>query len=173
MPSRERSFWLEPGALGWSQGDDEDRIFYRDVEEVRLYRLFMPGVAAIDKKVMWRLHLRCRSGERLVLSPLHYIRFRSWEDRSATYLAFANELLNRLHNANPLGQSIARQSRRRAQFGEARGKGGPAGAAGLGWRDRQGGFLTAPGSAAGRGGKRCKRATGRRDGGRRRVPGRH
>ncbi|MGA6968747.1 MAG: hypothetical protein WBZ51_34615, partial [Xanthobacteraceae bacterium] len=52
--SRERSFWLEPGALGWSQGDDEDRIFYRDVEEVRLYRLFMPGAAAIDKKVMWR-----------------------------------------------------------------------------------------------------------------------
>ena len=101
MFSRERSFWLEPGALGWSRGDDEDRIFYRDVDEVRLYRLFMPGVAAIDKKVMWRLHLRCRSGERLTLSPLHYLRFRSWEDRSATYVAFANELLQRLHNANP------------------------------------------------------------------------
>ena len=35
------------------------------------------------------------------MSPLHYLRFRSWEDRSATYLAFANELLQRLHNANP------------------------------------------------------------------------
>ncbi len=101
MLSRERSFWLEPGALGWSQGDDEDRIFYRDVDEVRLYRLFMPGIAAIDKKVMWRLHLRCRSGERLIVSPLHQVRFRSWEDRSATYIAFANELLERLHNANP------------------------------------------------------------------------
>jgi KDO2-lipid IV(A) lauroyltransferase len=101
MFSRERSFWLEPGALGWSQGDDEDRIFYRDVDEVRLYRLFMPGVAAIDKKVMWRIHLHCRSGERLVLSPLHYVRFRSREDRSATYLAFANQLLQQLQNANP------------------------------------------------------------------------
>src|ERR1700730_15868831 len=99
--SRERSFWLEPGALGWSQGNDEDRIFYRDVDEARLYRLFMPGVAAIDKKVMWRLHLRCRSGERLTLSPLHYLRFRSWEHRSATYVAFANELLQRLHIAHP------------------------------------------------------------------------
>src|SRR5204863_263588 len=97
--SRERSFWLEPGALGWSAGDEGDRVFYRDVDEVRLYRLFMPGAAAIDKKAMWRLHLRCRSGERLTVSPLHYIRFRSWEDRSAAYVAFANQLLQQLQNA--------------------------------------------------------------------------
>jgi Kdo2-lipid IVA lauroyltransferase/acyltransferase len=99
--SRERSFWLEPDALGWSLGDEEGRIFYGDVDEARLYRLFMRGAAAIDKKVMWRLHLHCRSGERLVVSPLHYVGFRSWEDRSTTYIAFANQLLQQLHNANP------------------------------------------------------------------------
>ncbi len=99
--SREHHFWLEPDALGRSHGDEHDRILYRDVDEVRLYRLFMPGAAAIDKKVMWRLQLRCRSGERLVLSPLHYVRFRSREDRSAAYVAFANQLLQQLRNANP------------------------------------------------------------------------
>ncbi len=99
--ARERHFWLEPQALGWSQGDEQDRILYRDVDEVRLYRLFMPGPAAIDKKVMWRLHLHCRSGEWLRLSPLHCARVRSWEDRSTAYVAFANRLLQQLQNANP------------------------------------------------------------------------
>jgi KDO2-lipid IV(A) lauroyltransferase len=99
--SGERSFWLEPNTLRWSRGDEEGRILYGDVDEVRLYRLFMPGAAAIDKKVMWRMHLHCSSGDRLVLSPLHYVRFRSWEDRSAVYVPFADALLQRLHNANP------------------------------------------------------------------------
>lgn len=105
--SRERSFWLEPHALGWSYGDEEDRISYRDVDEVRLYRLFMRGAAAIDKKVMWRLHLYCRSGERLVVSPLHYAGFRSWEDRSTAYLNFTNQLLGRLRTADPNLKIIA------------------------------------------------------------------
>jgi KDO2-lipid IV(A) lauroyltransferase len=99
--SRERSLWLEPHALGWSRGDEEGRIFYGDVDEVRHYRLFMRGAAAIDKKVMWRLHLHCRSGERIIVSPLHYAGFRSWEDRSAAYVNFTNQLMGRLRTADP------------------------------------------------------------------------
>ena len=101
MFSRERSFWLEPAALAWSRGDEEDRISYRDVNEVQFYRLFMSGAAALDKKAMWRMHLRTSSGDRLVMSPLHYVRFRSWDDRSTAYIGFVNELVEQLRNANP------------------------------------------------------------------------
>jgi len=105
--SRERNFWLEPNALGWSCGEEQDRIAYRDVETVRLYRLFMPGEAAVQKKIMWRLHLYSRSGERLVLSPLHRACFRSWEDRSAAYGAFTGALLEQLRRADPNFKIIA------------------------------------------------------------------
>ncbi len=100
--SRQCRFWLEPHALGFSRGREEGRIYYSEVDEVRLYRLFMRGPAAIDKKIMWRLHLHCRSGERLVLSPLHYSAAPgSWEDRSFAYAPFVGELLGRLRTANP------------------------------------------------------------------------
>jgi hypothetical protein len=105
--SRERNFWLEPNALGWSCGEKEDRIAYRDVETVRLFRLFMPGESAVQKEIMWRLHLYSRSGGRLVLSPLHRVRFRSWEDRSAAYRAFTSELLEQLRRADPNFKIIA------------------------------------------------------------------
>jgi KDO2-lipid IV(A) lauroyltransferase len=105
--SRERNFWLEPNALGWSCGEKEDRIAYRDVETVRLFRLFMPGESAVQKEIMWRLHLYSRSGGRLVLSPLHRVRFRSWEDRSAAYRAFTSALLEQLRRADPNFKIIA------------------------------------------------------------------
>jgi Kdo2-lipid IVA lauroyltransferase/acyltransferase len=105
--SRERSFWLESSTLSWSSGDEENRVGYRDVEEVRLSREYMPGEAALQKKVMWRLYLRSRSGKRLVLSPVHYVRFRTWEDRSAAYAAFINALLARLRAAEPNLKVIA------------------------------------------------------------------
>jgi len=98
--SRERNFWLEPNALGWSYGNSERRVDYRDIEEARLYRLFMRRSGALRKKIMWRLHLHCRSGERIVVSPLHCVRFRTWEDRSAAYLVFANAVLSQLDPAD-------------------------------------------------------------------------
>jgi KDO2-lipid IV(A) lauroyltransferase len=105
--SRELGFWLEPRAIGVSRGKEQSRIPYGDVDEVRLYRLFMRGTAAIDKKTTWRMHLHCRSGERLVLSPLHYVRLRSWEDRSGAYGPFVNELLSRLRTVDPNLKVIA------------------------------------------------------------------
>ncbi len=99
--ARERSFWLEPHAIGFSRGDREVHISYGEVDEVRLYRLFMRGASALDKRITWRMDLHCRSGERLVLSPLHYIPPRSWEDRSAAYAPFVDELLGRLRTADP------------------------------------------------------------------------
>jgi Kdo2-lipid IVA lauroyltransferase/acyltransferase len=105
--SRERSFWLEPQALGFSRGGEEARISYSEVDEVRLYRSFMRGAAAIDKKIMWRMHLHCRSGARLVLSPLHYNPPHSWEDRTRAYASFTNELLGHLWTADPNLRIIA------------------------------------------------------------------
>jgi KDO2-lipid IV(A) lauroyltransferase len=99
--SRERKFWLEPNAIGWSRGNEEGHIAFRDVAEARHCGLFMPGDAAVQKKVMWRLHVRCHSGEKLVLSPLHYLRARSWQDRSAEYWEFVNRLLSELRHGNP------------------------------------------------------------------------
>src|ERR1700757_58347 len=97
--SRERKFWLEPSVLGWSYGDQEERVAYRNIEEARLYRRFMQGPGKLQKKVMWRLHLFCRSGERIVVSPLHCVRFRTWEDRSRAYSVFTNALLANLSRA--------------------------------------------------------------------------
>jgi hypothetical protein len=97
----ERTYRIGPDALHWTDGSKEDRIGYADVCEVRLYRQVMWGEAALNKKIMWRLHLHCRSRCRIVLSPLHRLRFRSWEDRSTAYVAFINALLAQLHSCNP------------------------------------------------------------------------
>jgi Kdo2-lipid IVA lauroyltransferase/acyltransferase len=99
--SFERSYRIEANALHWAEDGKEHRISYSDVNEVRLYRQFMPGEAALTKKKTWRLHLHCRSRRRLVLSPLHYVGFRSWEDRSTSYVAFINALLAQLRSCNP------------------------------------------------------------------------
>jgi len=101
MFSRERNFWLEPSGLGWSSGDEQDRIAYRDVERVQLFRLFMPGEARLQKKVIWRMQLLGRGGHCIVLSPMHYVGFRSWEDRSHAYKTFSDRLLAEMHRANP------------------------------------------------------------------------
>src|SRR5205085_10200788 len=77
-----------------------------DVKEVHFYRKFMRGKLATYKKTMWDAHLYCRS-ERLVLSPLHYAGFRTWEDRSTRYRPFANTFLAQLRAFNPHAKIIA------------------------------------------------------------------
>jgi len=103
----ERTYRIGANALHWAEGGKEHCILYGDVDEVRLYREFMPGGASLTKKTMWRLHLHCRSGHRVILSPLHYIRFRSWEDRSTRYAEFINVLLTQLRSCNPNLKVIA------------------------------------------------------------------
>lgn len=108
--SRQRNFWLEASALGWSSGEEQDRLALGDVAEVRLYRLFMPGgEAALQKKTMWRMHVHGRAGERVVLSPMHYIRIGRWEDRSGAYIEFATRLLAQLQKVNPVLKITAQQ----------------------------------------------------------------
>lgn len=101
MFSQEHDYWLLGEGISRLRADREDRIAFRDIVEVRLYRLLMPGKAAIQKKVMWRLHLRCRSGQRLVLSPVHYAWSGLRQDRSAQYWEFTNALLSQLRSRNP------------------------------------------------------------------------
>jgi KDO2-lipid IV(A) lauroyltransferase len=129
--SREHSFWLEPHALRFSRGGKQARISYSEVDEVRLYRLFMRGAAPTDKKIMWRMQLHCRSGERVVLSPLHYVRVGSWEDRTEAYANFTIELLNRLRTADPNLRVIAEPHWTMRLRGNARRKVGAVGGAAL------------------------------------------
>lgn len=101
MLSREQSFSLETNAICWSRGSEVRRVAFSDVKAAHYRGLAMRGTAAVQKKVMWRLHLRCRSGRQLVLSPLHYMGFRHWQDRSAAYWNFVNQLLAELRRIDP------------------------------------------------------------------------
>jgi Kdo2-lipid IVA lauroyltransferase/acyltransferase len=98
--ARERTYRIGTSALHWKDGSQQGSINFNDVKEVRLYRRFMRGKAAVYKKVMWNAYLNCRSNQ-LVLSPLHYVQFCSWEDRSAHYQTFANLLFAKLRASNP------------------------------------------------------------------------
>jgi KDO2-lipid IV(A) lauroyltransferase len=98
----ERSYRVGPDALHWTKGGKDGRIPFRDVREVRLYRQLMGrGEAAVNKKIMWSLHLQCRSGRPIILSPLHSAGFRRWEDRSSAYVGFVQALLTQLRSSNP------------------------------------------------------------------------
>lgn len=97
----ERTYRLGADALYRTTGRKEERIPYGDICEVRLYRQFMRGESALNKKIMWRCHLQRRTGGRVVLSPRHSLRFEGWEDRSSSYAAFINALLAQLRSCNP------------------------------------------------------------------------
>jgi len=58
---------------------------------------------------MWNCHLRCCSQHRIVLSPLHSLRFGAWEDRSTSFVAFINALLLQLRSSNPALKTVAEQ----------------------------------------------------------------
>jgi len=98
--STERTFRMGLDALHWKAGNRADRILFRDIGEVRYCRGFARGEAALKGRTLIRLQLRCQSGRKLTLSPLHYVHFRSWEDRSATFSPFVDALLSRLRE-NP------------------------------------------------------------------------
>jgi KDO2-lipid IV(A) lauroyltransferase len=97
----ERTYRIGADALYWTSGANENHVAYSDVCEVRLSRRVMRGEAIGRHRATLRCHLRCRSGPRVTLSPLHYVRFRRWEDRSTPYAAFVGTLLRELRNYNP------------------------------------------------------------------------
>jgi hypothetical protein len=96
----ERTYRIGPDALRWTSGAEEGRIGFGDVCEVRLRRQSLPGEMAIRQRTMSHVEMRCSSGRRLTLSPLHYAGFRTWEDRSTSYVAFVSTLLTRLRDRN-------------------------------------------------------------------------
>jgi KDO2-lipid IV(A) lauroyltransferase len=96
----ERTYRIGPDALRWTSGAGEGCMVFGDVCEVRLRRELLRGEAAVKQRTMARLQMRCRSGRRLTLSPLHYAGFRTWEDRSTPYVAFISTLLTRLRDRN-------------------------------------------------------------------------
>jgi Kdo2-lipid IVA lauroyltransferase/acyltransferase len=96
----ERTYRIGADALRWTSGGQEGRIGFGDVCEVRLRRQSLPGEMAIRQRTMSRVEMRCSSGRRLTLSPLHYAGFRTWEDRSTPYVAFVSALLTRLRDRN-------------------------------------------------------------------------
>jgi len=96
----ERTYRIGPDALRWTSGAEEGRIGFGDVCEVRLRRQSLPGEMAIRQRTMSHVEMRCSSGRRLTLSPLLYAGFRTWEDRSTSYVAFVSTLLTRLRDRN-------------------------------------------------------------------------
>jgi Kdo2-lipid IVA lauroyltransferase/acyltransferase len=96
----ERTYRIGPDALRWTSGAGAGCIVFGDVCEVRLRRELLRGEVAVRRRTMARLQMRCRSGRRLTLSPLHYAGFRAWEDRSTPYLTFVSALLTRLRDGN-------------------------------------------------------------------------
>ena len=96
----ERTYCIGPEALRWKSGSTENRIPYEDVYELRFYRVLARGEAMLKGRTVTCLQLRCRSGQKVTLSPLHYVRFRNYEDRSPAYAAFTGALLARLRG-NP------------------------------------------------------------------------
>jgi KDO2-lipid IV(A) lauroyltransferase len=93
------------------------RIAFNDVSEVRLHGFVSHKNTQIPTEAMWGLNIRTNTGEELRLSPLHYLHFRTWEDRSPQYLAFVHQLLSEIRNSNP-AVSIVRQQHWRRKFGK-------------------------------------------------------
>lgn len=100
MFTPERTYRIGADALRWTSGGQEERIGFGEVCEVRLRRQSLPREMAIRQRTMSRMEMRCSSGRRLTLSPLHYAGFRTWEDRSSPYVAFVSTLLTRLRERN-------------------------------------------------------------------------
>jgi KDO2-lipid IV(A) lauroyltransferase len=96
----ERTYRIGADALHWTSHDRENRIAYSEIREVSFNRILARGDAVVKGRTIIRMRLGCRSGQWLVLSPLHYVRPFRWEDRSTDYLAFTGALLPRLRG-NP------------------------------------------------------------------------
>jgi Kdo2-lipid IVA lauroyltransferase/acyltransferase len=94
--AREITYRIGSDGLYWKSRSAENRIAYQEIGEVNFYRILARGDAVVRGRTMTCVRLDCRSGQRLTLSPLHYVRPLKWEDRSREYLSFTDALLPRV-----------------------------------------------------------------------------
>ena len=99
--SREVTLWIDSNALRWSDGDHDGSMTMSDIEEVQICRRYRPGRAALTHKLIWTCHLRGTSGQRVMISPLHYSGYGGWQDRSPHYWSFINLLIAQAYAASP------------------------------------------------------------------------
>jgi KDO2-lipid IV(A) lauroyltransferase len=98
--SRERTYRLTPDGLEWRSNSGQGRIDYATVREIKFYRAYMRG-AHVGRKTFWFCSIKCASGKRVVISPLHYVRYRTWEDRSQQCGSLIRPLLQELKRTDP------------------------------------------------------------------------
>lgn len=121
MFATERAYRLEPDSLCWSDGAAAGRVALRDFQQIRFVRTKMRGDAIALRKQAWCVELRSGGGRKIVLSPLHYVRFRHWQDRTASFTPFAQELFNRVKAANPQAEFVVPKAAPRPVSGQRHG----------------------------------------------------
>jgi Kdo2-lipid IVA lauroyltransferase/acyltransferase len=93
----ERRYRLEPEAVACAEGHRTRQIAYRDIVQVRVFKVRYLGSSA----TYWSCVLSPRSGGRISLSAASRAGLRAVEDRSAAYIPFIKELEARIAAANP------------------------------------------------------------------------
>jgi Kdo2-lipid IVA lauroyltransferase/acyltransferase len=99
--AREITYTLAPDGVAWRTARARGQIDFANVRQLRFYRTHIKGRHAAGLKYMWFGRLRCRAGPSFVISPLHYVGFRRWEDRSVPFGAFMQSLITALRESNP------------------------------------------------------------------------
>jgi Kdo2-lipid IVA lauroyltransferase/acyltransferase len=98
--SRERTYRVTPEGLEWSSGADRDRIDYTSIRQVTFYRTLMRG-PDVNRKTYWFCSIKCSSGKRVNIAPLHYEHYRTWQDRSQQFGAMIRPFLHELKRVDP------------------------------------------------------------------------
>jgi KDO2-lipid IV(A) lauroyltransferase len=98
--SAERTFRLLPEGLEVRAAGTVRVVPYRDIAEMREYRSKVWGALAAQMPRRFDYVLRCRDGGKIVLNSVHYVGFRSHENRSASCFALVDELRRRVGAAN-------------------------------------------------------------------------
>jgi Kdo2-lipid IVA lauroyltransferase/acyltransferase len=98
--SRERAYTVTPKGLEWSAGSQRHLIDYASIERVRFRRTLRHG-PDVNRKSYWLCSIKYSWGLWVNISPLHYERYRIWEDRSHQFGPMIRSFLNELKRVNP------------------------------------------------------------------------
>jgi hypothetical protein len=90
----ERTYHLGLDSIDWQDEREKGSLAYADIRRVRVYDIPSSMFRTL------RCVLQSRAGQTTVLDATHYLGFNSTEDRSASYLPFARELLAGIAAAN-------------------------------------------------------------------------
>ena len=113
----ERSYRLAPAALEWTGARSDERLPYREVERIRLYKVRKLGAGGQLSASRWRCAIHAGSGIVIVLAPDHLGRS-GLEDRQHSFAPFVGEFIKRVAAANP-GVRIERTQSRGSWWGDA------------------------------------------------------